>query len=242
MASRSNHAKSAVLAALSGLVVLGVVVAFPALSDAKRPAEAAALPAPATDNPTPANTNLETAILSGGCFWGVQGVFEHVRGVREVVAGYAGGAKATASYEMVSTGLTGHAESVQITFDPRQISYGEILHIFFSVATDPTQVNQQYPDHGSQYRSEIFYATSDQRRIARAYIRQLDQAKVFSRPIATRVDPASGFYPAEAYHQDFLVEHPDNPYIAAFDLSKVDALAHQFPAEYRAAPIRVASR
>ena len=242
MAPRANNAKSAMIIALSGLAALGLLTAFPALSDAKRSAEAGALPAPAIDNPAPASTNLETAILSGGCFWGVQGVFEHVRVVREVVAGYAGGAKATASYEMVSTGLTGHAESVQITFDPRQISYGEILRIFFSVATDPTQVNQQYPDHGSQYRSEIFYATADQQRIALAYIRQLAQAKVFSQPIATRVDPARGFYPAEAYHQDFLVEHPDNPYIAEFDLSKVDALARLFPAEYRAAPIRVASR
>ncbi len=240
MFSYSNKTKAIALATVAALAA-AALVAFPSLSGAKSAANTSPLPPPAVDVSRTADTGLETAVLSGGCFWGVQGVFEHVRGVRKVVAGYAGGAKATASYEMVSTGLTGHAESVQITFDPRQISYGEILRIFFSVATDPTQVNQQYPDHGSQYRSEIFYADAEQQRVANAYIAQLDHAAAFRQPIATRVDPAREFYPAEGYHQDYLVDNPDNPYIAAYDLPKVEALKRQFPAAYRAAPVTLAS-
>jgi peptide-methionine (S)-S-oxide reductase len=236
-----NHIGGAFTAA--ALLAATALIAHP-VGNAVGPSSATSGPAPAPriDAATPSPTGSETAILSGGCFWGVQGVFEHVRGVRKVVAGYAGGAASTAMYEVVSTGATGHAESVLITFDPRQISYGEILRIFFSVATDPTQVDEQYPDQGSQYRSEIFYASPEQERIARAYISQLDQSGFFRRPIATRVDAATGFYPAEAYHQDYLVRHPDQPYIAVWDLPKVSALQTQFPRQFQAAPITVSSQ
>ena len=197
------------------------------------------LPAPALDAKPPAAGahGPETAVLSGGCFWGVQGVFQHVRGVERVVAGYAGGKADTADYETVSTGTTGHAESVQITYDPAQISYGEILRVFFSVALDPTEVNRQGPDTGTQYRSEVFVSTPEQEKVAHAYIAQLDQAHAFTRPIATRVDPLSGFYPAEAYHQDYLVQHPDNPYIAFNDVPKVDGLRRLFPDIYADQPV-----
>ena len=197
----------------------------------------AAVPPPRLD--AAPHAGLETAVLSGGCFWGIQGVFEHVRGVKKVWSGYAGGVGATAHYEVVGTGLTGHAESVQITFDPREVSYGRILQIFFSVATDPTQVNRQFPDSGTQYRSEIWYSTPDQQRVAVAYIRQLDAARAYARPIATRVDPLKGFYKAEGYHQDYLVLHPDQPYIYTYDLPKVDALKREFPGAYRADPVLV---
>ncbi len=199
----------------------------------------AAVPPPRVDVPA-SRGGLETAVLSGGCFWGIQGVFEHVRGVRKVWSGYAGGLAATAQYEVVSTGVTGHAESVQIQFDPKVISYGRILQIFFSVATDPTQVNMQFPDHGTQYRSEIWYATPDQQRVAEAYIRQLDAAHAFPKPIATRVDPLKGFFRAEGYHQDYLVRHPDQPYIYTYDLPKVGALKREFPTVYRADPVLAA--
>ena len=192
------------------------------------------VPAPSFD--TPAASAPGTAVLSGGCFWGLQGVFEHVRGVKRVVAGYDGGKKATAQYEIVSTGTTGHAESIQIEFDPGQISYGEILRIFFSVATDPTQKNRQFPDEGTQYRSEIFYANAAQRQVAEHYIAQLNAAKVYHAPIVTRVDADSGFFRAERYHQDYLVRHPDAPYIATFDLPKVADLRAMFPQRYSAKP------
>jgi peptide-methionine (S)-S-oxide reductase len=193
------------------------------------------LPAPAVD--VPAADGPQTAVLSGGCFWGVQGVFEHVRGVRKVLAGYAGGSAATADYETVSEGNTGHAESVQVVFDPKQISYGRILQIFFTVALDPTEVNRQGPDVGSQYRSEVFVADAEQRRAAAAYIGQLDQAHLFDRPVATRVDPLTGFYPAEAYHQDYLERHPDQPYIAYNDIPKVESLKRLFPEAYVDKPV-----
>ena len=179
----------------------------------------------------------QTIVLAGGCFWGVQGVFEHVRGVESAVAGYAGGTAETANYAAVSTGATGHAEAVQITYDPAQISYGEILRIFFSVALDPTEVNRQGPDVGTQYRSEIFTITAEQAEAARAYIAQLDRADAFSRPIATRVAPLAGFYPAEAYHQDYLVRHPANPYIVINDLPKVRELQRLFPEHYVEQPV-----
>lgn len=194
-------------------------------------------PAPIFDPPA-AGAGLQTAVLSGGCFWGVQGVFEHVRGVKQVLAGYAGGQKATAEYEVVSTGTTGHAESVRIIFDPHKISYGEILRIYFSVATDPTQLNAQYPDQGTQYRGDIFVTSPDQKAVAERYISQLSAAKVFHSKIVTRIDAYSGFFPAEGYHQDYLVRHPDAAYIAAFDLPKVAALKALFPADYRPDPIR----
>ncbi|HEY5290645.1 MAG TPA: peptide-methionine (S)-S-oxide reductase MsrA [Caulobacteraceae bacterium] len=197
-------------------------------------AAAARMPAPAFDPPA---EGLQTAVLSGGCFWGVQGVFEHVRGVKKVWAGYDGGKRATASYDVVSTGTTGHAESVEIQYDPTQISYGQLLRIFFSVATDPTQVNRQFPDEGAQYRSEIFYRDDAQKVAAQRYIAQLNAARVFAKPIATRVDPDGGFFRAETYHQDFLVRHPTHPYIAIYDMPKLGQLKTLFPAAWRAEPI-----
>jgi peptide-methionine (S)-S-oxide reductase len=191
---------------------------------------------PAVDNPK-APGPLQTAVLAGGCFWGVQGVFEHVRGVKKVVAGYAGGEKSTAHYETVSSGATGHAESVQITFDPAAISYGQILQIAFSVVHDPTQLNRQTPDVGTQYRSAIFYADDTQAKIATAYISQLDQSHAFARPIVTRVDPLKGFYAAEDYHQDYLIHNPSQPYIAAYDIPKIENFRRTFPELYSGAPV-----
>jgi peptide-methionine (S)-S-oxide reductase len=203
-------------------------------------AEAAvAVPAPALDNPKQPGA-LQTAVVAGGCFWGVQGVFEHVHGVRKVLAGYSGGAGLTAHYQDVGTGMTGHAESVQITFDPAEVSYGQLLQVYFSVAHDPTQLNRQGPDSGSQYRSSIFYADDTQRHIAESYIAQLSQAKAFARPIVTRVDALKGFYAAEGYHQDFLIKNPDYPYIVFNDLPKIKNLKAQFPQLYQDAPVMVA--
>jgi peptide-methionine (S)-S-oxide reductase len=203
-------------------------------------AEAAvAVPAPALDNPKQPGA-LQTAVVAGGCFWGVQGVFEHVHGVRKVLAGYSGGAGLTAHYQDVGTGMTGHAESVQITFDPAEVSYGQLLQVYFSVAHDPTQLNRQGPDSGSQYRSSIFYADDTQRHIAESYIAQLSQAKAFARPIVTRVDVLKGFYAAEGYHQDFLIKNPDYPYIVFNDLPKIKNLKAQFPQLYQDAPVMVA--
>ena len=199
------------------------------------------LPAPVVDE-TPKDSGTETLILAGGCFWGVQGVFQHVRGVVDAVSGYDGGAASTAHYEVVSTGITGHAESVRVTYDPHIVSYGQLLQIFFSVATDPTQLNQQHPDEGTQYRSEIFATTAEQVRIAQAYIAQLDQAKAFPKAIVTKVAQDTGFYPAEAYHQNFLALHPDSPYIATFDLPKIAALQKVFPAAFRSGPVLVAGK
>ena len=199
---------------------------------------AVVIPAPVLDTPRAAGP-LQTAVLAGGCFWGVQGVYEHVRGVRTVRAGYSGGDKATADYEAVSRGGTGHAESVEIRFDPKQVSYGEILRIYFSVVHDPTQLDRQGPDSGTQYRSAIFYASASQRKIAQAYIAQLERAKVFGRPIVTRIDPLRGFYAAEDYHQDFLQRNPDHPYIVINDLPKIENLRRVFPASYRELPLTV---
>ncbi|MDR3407610.1 MAG: peptide-methionine (S)-S-oxide reductase MsrA [Methylovirgula sp.] len=189
------------------------------------------VPAPAVDEPPQAES--ETAVIAGGCFWGVQGVFQHVKGVTQALSGYSGGSAANAHYDLVGTGETGHAESVQITFDPRVVSYGQILQIYFSVATDPTELNRQGPDVGSQYRSVIFAANGRQRKVAAAYIAQLNRAHVFDAKIVTRVDPFKGFYPAEAYHQDFATLHPDNGYIAENDLPKIDNLRRLFPALYQ---------
>jgi len=199
---------------------------------------ATALPPPVIDNPKAGATGTETAVLAGGCFWGVQGVFQHTKGVRQVLAGYSGGRQSTARYQEVGTGQTGHAESVQITFDPHEISYGEILRIYFSVAHDPTQLDRQGPDVGSQYRSAIFYADPAQQRIAKAYIAQLDKARAFPEQIVTRVDSLRGFYPAEAYHQDFLIRHPDHPYILFNDLPKIANLKRLLPQDYREQPVR----
>jgi peptide-methionine (S)-S-oxide reductase len=199
---------------------------------------AVTIPPPKVDSPKAAGAP-QTTVISGGCFWGVQGVFQHVRGVTRVVSGYAGGSKSTAEYEQVSTGTTGHAESVQITFDPAQISYGQLLQIAFSVAFDPTELNRQGPDSGTQYRSEFFYADDAQKNIATAYIEQLNQAHVFARPIVTRVDALHGFYAAEDYHQDYLYLHPSQPYIAINDLPKVNNLKRVFPDLYTPQPTLV---
>lgn len=187
----------------------------------------------------PDSATIETAVLSGGCFWGMQGVYEHVKGVVHAYAGYTGGSAATAEYEAVSTGLTGHAESVRIVFNPQVISYGQILQIYFAVATDPTELNYQGPDSGTQYRSEIWYGSRAQEKTARRYIAQLTAAHVFPAPIVVRLDPAGAFYQAELYHQDFLVRHPDYPYIVINDIPKVRALQALFPAFYRATPVTV---
>lgn len=195
------------------------------------------IPAPALDTPAAEATGLQTAVLAGGCFWGLQGMFEHVNGVTKVVAGYSGGTKATAHYEMVGTELTGHAESVEITFDPKRISYGQLLRLYFSVAHDPTQLNRQGPDSGPSYRSEIFFASPTQERIAKAYVEQLAKAKVFNAPIVTRIEPLKGFFPAEGYHQDFLVHNPTYPYIVRNDLPKIDALKRVYQELYREAPV-----
>ncbi len=172
----------------------------------------------------------QTAVLAGGCFWGVDAVFKHVKGVESVVAGYSGGSATSAQYEVVSAGRTGHAESVKITYDPSKISYADLLRIFFSVAHDPTELDRQGPDSGTQYRSVIFYSNGDQKQIALAYIEQLNKARVFRKPIVTQVVPLKAFYPAEAYHQNFLALHPDNPYIVNNDLPKLQKLQKQFPA------------
>ncbi len=183
----------------------------------------------------------QTAVLAGGCFWGVQGVFEHLSGVRRVVAGYSGGERSTAHYEVVGAGGTGHAESVEITYDPAQVTYGEILQVFFSVAHDPTQVNGQGPDMGSQYRSVIFYSSDEQHRIAEAYIAQLNHAGTFHAPIATHVDAYRGFYPAEGYHQDFLLHNPGNAYIVYNDLPKIQSFQKLLPALYQGKPVTLAA-
>ncbi len=180
----------------------------------------------------------ETAVLSGGCFWGLQGVFEHVRGVKSVLAGYAGGAAATAHYEIVGTETTGHAETVRVSFDPRVISYGEILRIYFSVATDPTQLDAQFPDQGSSYRGVIWYTTPEQKAVASRYVAQLAAARVYGRPIVTKVQPFTAFYKAEGYHQDYLLRHPDAAYIQAYDLPKVAALKSLLPGDYAPKPVR----
>jgi peptide-methionine (S)-S-oxide reductase len=189
---------------------------------------AAEFPAPASD--VPANGSTATAVLAGGCFWGVEGVFEHVKGVKDVVSGYAGGVKGTAKYETVETGKTGHAESVKITYDPSQISYGRLLQVYFSVAHDPTELNRQGPDDGTQYRSAIFYTDENQKRVAESYIQQLNEARIFKQKIVTQVVPlTNGFFAAEGYHQHFLDRNPNYPYIVYNDLPKLRHLKQQYP-------------
>ena len=198
--------------------------------------EAHEIPAPMIDEAAGAASS-ETAVLAGGCFWGVQGVYQHVKGVTSAVSGYAGGEKETAQYYIVGSGTTGHAESVRITFDPRKISYGRILQIYFSVAHDPTELNRQGPDTGAQYRSAIFPANAEQARVAEAYIAQLNKARVFDGAIVTKIEPDKAFYPAEDYHQDFLVQHPNHPYIVINDLPKIVELKRLFPEIYRPEPM-----
>jgi peptide-methionine (S)-S-oxide reductase len=222
------------LKAIAGLLLM-LSGALSAACAAEAPA---VIPPPAVDGAKSAGP-LQTAVLAGGCFWGVQGVFEHLNGVSRVVSGYAGGQENTAQYEVVSSGRTGHAESVQITFDPSQVSYGQILQVFFSVAHDPTQLNRQGPDFGTQYRSSIFYSDDSQKKIAEAYIAQLDKTGLFRRPIVTRVDPLKGFYAAEDYHQDYLLIHPNDAYIVYNDLPKVRNFQRTLPALYRGKPVTV---
>jgi len=197
-----------------------------------------AVPVPATDE-QPSSEGSEVAVFAGGCFWGVQGVFQHVKGVTSAVSGYAGGEKRTAEYEVVSSGTTGHAESVQVTYDPRQITYGRLLQIYFSVAHDPTELNRQGPDYGTQYRSAIFPTNDEQARIAAAYIAQLGEAHVFASKVVTKIEPGRAFYPAEAYHQDFLTLNPGYPYIVINDMPKIRELERLFPDRYRADPVLV---
>ena len=195
-------------------------------------ASAATIPDPAVDTPLAKVKGQQTAVFAGGCFWGIQAVFQHVKGVIAVKSGYSGGAASKAHYEMVSTGETGHAESVRIVFDPSQVSYGQLLKVFFAVAHDPTELNRQGPDTGTQYRSAVFYSSGEQKRIAQAYIDQLNRAQVFSRPIVTQVVVLDAFYVAEDYHQDYATQHPDEPYIYINDLPKVENLRRQLPDLY----------
>jgi peptide-methionine (S)-S-oxide reductase len=224
-----NFGRTALLAGVAFLL------ASPSLADAIDKA----VPAPATDEAPSMAT--ETAVLAGGCFWGVQAVFEHVKGVTKVVAGYSGGAKATASYDQVTTETTGHAESVQISFNPKLVTYGTLLRVYFSVAHDPTELNRQGPDDGTSYRSEIFPNSVEQARVAHAYVAQLGKSGVFPAPIVTRIEPLKGFYPAEDYHQDFLIKNPSYPYIVFNDLPKLAALKRVFPMLYSGAPAKLAS-
>lgn len=198
------------------------------------------IPAPLLDPADDAQN--ETVVLAGGCFWGQQAVFEHVKGVTKVVAGYSGGAAATATYPLVTTETTGHAESVEVTFNPKLVSFGQLLQIYFSVAHDPTELNFQGPDEGTSYRSEIFFATPAQEKIAHAYIAQLSAAHIFGGPIVTKLESLKGFYRAEGYHQDYLIHHVDQPYIVFNDLPKLAALKRVWPEHYQADPVRLASR
>jgi peptide-methionine (S)-S-oxide reductase len=198
------------------------------------------VPDPAVDTPLAKTSNSATLVLGGGCFWGIQGVFQHVKGVTSVTSGYAGGAANTAEYETVSTGSTGHAESVKIVYDPSKVSLGRLLKVFFSVAHDPTELNRQGPDEGTQYRSVIFYADDEQKRVAQAYIDQLNHAKAFGSPIVTQLTAFKGFYPAEAYHQDYLKQHPNQPYIAINDLPKITDLEKALPDLYTAQAVSFA--
>lgn len=219
------------------LAAVALVVSF--ASPSLGAESATVIPAPKMD--LPATTGTQTAVIAGGCFWGVQGVFQHTAGVLNAMSGYAGGDKSTAMYEIVGTGTTGHAESVEIKYDPRKISYGKILQIFFSVAHDPTQLNRQGPDVGTQYRSAIFTTNDEQKKVADAYIAQLNAAKVFGRPIVTTVGPLKGFYPAESYHQDYLTLHPRQPYIVYNDLPKIENLKKIFADNYIEKPTLVST-
>ena len=231
--SRSQFSRLSLCAAAIGALAIAAFTIAPSLAAE----DAVVIPAPATD--AQAAGGIQTVVIAGGCFWGVQGVFQHTAGVVNAVSGYAGGSKATADYPTVSTGTTGHAESVEIKYDPKKISYGKILQIFFSVAHDPTQLNRQGPDSGTQYRSAIFTTSDEQKKVAEAYIAQLNAAKVYKKPIVTKVGALEGFYPAEAYHQDYLTLHPSQPYIAYNDLPKVENLKKIFAENYVEKPTLV---
>lgn len=222
-----------------GVLATGVASRGASIASIAQEAPVRLAPVPAVDT-APGSRTTETTVLAGGCFWGVQAVYQHVRGVSNAVSGYAGGDADTAHYEIVGSGRTGHAESVAITYDPRVVSYGQLLQIFFSVVHDPTQLNRQGPDVGTEYRSTIFPANDDQARVARAYLDQLDTAGTFDRPIVTTIEQERTFYPAEDYHQDFLVRNPTYPYIVINDIPKVEALERLFPDQYRETPVLVA--
>jgi peptide-methionine (S)-S-oxide reductase len=232
---RSQLSRLSLCAAAIGALA---IAAF-AVAPSRAAEDAVVIPPPAAD--VPPTDGLQTVVVAGGCFWGVQCVFQHTSGIASAVSGYAGGSKAMATYEQVSTGSTGHAESVQIKYDPRKISYGKILQIFFSVVHDPTQLNRQGPDSGTQYRSAIFTTSDEQKKVADAYIGQLNAAKVYSKPIVTKVGALEGFFPAEAYHQDYLTLHPNQPYIAYNDLPKVENLKKIFAENYIEKPTLVRS-
>ena len=234
--SRSQFSRFSLYAAAIGAIAITAFVVTPSLAAE----DAVIIPAPAVD--AASASGIQTAVLAGGCFWGVQGVFQHTAGVVDAVSGYAGGSKSTADYTVVSTGTTGHAESVQIKYDPKKISYGKILQIFFSVAHDPTQLNRQGPDSGTQYRSAIFTTNDEQKKVTDAYIAQLNAAKVYRKPIVTQVGTLQGFFPAEAYHQDYLTLHPNQPYIAYNDIPKVENLKKIFAENYIEKPTLVSAR
>jgi peptide-methionine (S)-S-oxide reductase len=233
--SRSQFSRLSLGAAALGALAIATFAVAPL----RAAEDAVVIPPPAMD--AKASDGIQTAVIAGGCFWGVQGVFQHTAGIVNAVSGYAGGSKATADYRTVSTGSTGHAESVEIKFDPKKISYGMILQIYFSVAHDPTQLNRQGPDSGTQYRSAIFTTSDEQKKVADAYIAQLNAAKVYGKPIVTKVGPLEAFYPAEAYHQDYLTLHPTQPYIAYNDLPKVENLKKLFADNYLEKPTLVSS-
>ena len=231
--SRSQFSRLSLFAAAIGALAVTAFVVAPSLAAE----DAVIIPAPVAD--VKAADGIQTVVIAGGCFWGVQGVFQHTAGVVNAVSGYAGGNKSTADYSMVSTGTTGHAESVEVKYDPKKISYGKILQIFFSVAHDPTQLNRQGPDSGTQYRSAIFTTNDEQKKVTDAYIAQLNAAKVYKKPIVTKVGPLEGFFPAEAYHQDYLTLHPNQPYIAYNDIPKVENLKKIFADNYIEKPTLV---
>jgi peptide-methionine (S)-S-oxide reductase len=222
------------------LVAAAVAIVGYGLKGTAAAEDAHMVPPPAVDEPA-SHAPAEVAVFAGGCFWGVQGVFQHVSGVTNATSGYTGGEAKTAEYETVSTGTTGHAESVRVTFDPQKISYGKLLRIYFSVAHNPTELNYQGPDQGTQYRSAVFPVNAEQASVAKAYIDQLNQAKVFPSPVVTRIEPGKTFYPAEGYHQNYLTLHPDNPYIAINDLPKIEDLKRMFPDAYLPKATLVAS-
>jgi len=221
------------------VAALAALAAAPLAAPARAAEDAVVIPPPQLDAKEAGG--VQTAVFAGGCFWGVQGVFQHTAGVVNAVSGYAGGSQASANYPLVSTGATGHAEAVEIKYDPKRVTYGKLLQIFFSVAHDPTQLNRQGPDTGTQYRSAIFTTSDEQKRVVAAYITQLDAARVFKKPIVTKVGPLEGFYAAEAYHQDYLTLHPTQPYIAYNDLPKIDSLKKLFPKDYLEKPTLVSS-
>jgi peptide-methionine (S)-S-oxide reductase len=214
---------------LSSLGLASLLAAASLIVSGQASAAQRSFPDPAVDVPVSADGAKQTAVFAGGCFWGIEGLFERVKGVKDAVSGFAGGEKNTAHYERVSEGDTGHAESVQVTFDPKQVTYGQLLKVFFAVGHDPTELNRQGPDTGTQYRSAIFYANEDQKKVAEAYIQQLDEAHIFHKKIVTQVTPLKGFYAAEAYHQHFLDNNPTYPYIVVNDLPKIAALKKQYP-------------